>query len=100
LNVARDVPVYSQAGLQSRFPEVTRSLYAVSARETDRGYFRKGEFLVAEIRAGETAGETVVKDLGRTTRRQFSAEEKIRIVLEGLQGEESIAELCLASRRT
>src|SRR5947208_12281501 len=36
----------------------------------------------------------VVKDLRRATRRQFSAEEKIRIVLEGLRDEESIAELC------
>ena len=38
--------------------------------------------------------EQVVSDLRRATRRQFSAEEKIRIVLEGLRGEESIAELC------
>src|SRR4051794_34643098 len=38
--------------------------------------------------------EADVKDLRRATRRQFSAEEKIRIVLEGLRGEESIAELC------
>jgi transposase len=40
--------------------------------------------------------EEVVRDLRRATRRQFSAEEKIRIVLEGLRGEESIAELCRA----
>ena len=48
-----------------------------------------------EIRAGETAGGR--RDQGgirRATRRHFSAEEKIRIVLEGLRGEESIAELC------
>ncbi|QFT99886.1 Transposase (plasmid) [Roseovarius sp. THAF8] len=38
--------------------------------------------------------EKVVKDIRRKTRRQFSAEEKIRIVLEGLRGEISIAELC------
>ena len=38
--------------------------------------------------------EAVVKDIRRATRRQFSAEDKIRIVLEGLRGEESIAELC------
>ena len=38
--------------------------------------------------------EKVVKDIRRATRRQFLAEEKIRIVLEGLRGEESIAELC------
>jgi transposase len=36
----------------------------------------------------------VVKDIRRATRRHFSAEDKIRIVLEGLRGEESIAELC------
>jgi transposase len=34
------------------------------------------------------------KDIRRATRRHFSAEDKIRIVLEGLRGEESIAELC------
>ena len=38
--------------------------------------------------------EQVVTDIRRATRRQFSAEEKIRIVLEGVRGEESIAELC------
>jgi transposase len=38
--------------------------------------------------------ESVVKDIRRNTRRKFSAEEKIRIVLEGLKGEVSISELC------
>ena len=38
--------------------------------------------------------EQVVKDIRRATRRHFSAEEKIRIVLDGLRGEDSIAELC------
>ncbi len=38
--------------------------------------------------------EAVIKDIRRATRRQFSAEEKIRVVLEGLRGEDSIAELC------
>jgi transposase len=38
--------------------------------------------------------ERVVKEIRRLTRRQFSAEEKIRIVLAGLRGEDSIAELC------
>jgi transposase-like protein len=36
-----------------------------------------------------------VTDIRRAIRRHFSAEEKIRIVLEGLRGQESIAELCL-----
>ena len=38
--------------------------------------------------------EQVLKTIRRQTRRQYSAEEKIRIVLEGLRGENSIAELC------
>ena len=38
--------------------------------------------------------ERVVKDIRRAMRRHFSAEDKIRIVLEGLRGEDSIAELC------
>ena len=38
--------------------------------------------------------EQVVKDIRRKTRRHFSAEDKIRIVLEGLRGDDSIAELC------
>ena len=38
--------------------------------------------------------ERVVREIKRKTRRKFSAEEKIRIVLEGLRGEESIAGLC------
>lgn len=38
--------------------------------------------------------EKLVKDIRRRTRKKYSAEEKTRIVLEGLRGEESIAELC------
>jgi transposase len=38
--------------------------------------------------------EIVVKEIRRATRKHYSAEEKIRIVLEGLRGEDSIAELC------
>ena len=38
--------------------------------------------------------EKLVKDIRRRTRKKYSAEEKIRIVLEGLRGEDSIAELC------
>ncbi len=38
--------------------------------------------------------EHTVRDIRRRTRKKYSAEEKIRIVLEGLRGEESIAELC------
>jgi len=38
--------------------------------------------------------EQVVKDIRRATRRHYSAEDKVRIVLSGLRGEDSIAELC------
>ena len=42
----------------------------------------------------KASAERVVKDIRRATRRHFSAEDKIRIVLEGLRGDDSIAELC------
>ena len=38
--------------------------------------------------------EKIVREIKRKTRRKFSSEEKICIVLEGLRGEETIAELC------
>ena len=38
--------------------------------------------------------EKAVKDIRRNTRRKYSTEEKIRIVLDGLRGEDSVAELC------
>jgi len=40
------------------------------------------------------AADRTVRDIRRKTRKQYSAEEKIRIVLSGLRGEDSIAELC------
>jgi len=40
------------------------------------------------------SSEQVVREIQRRTRRRFSAEEKVRIVLEGLRGEHSVAELC------
>ncbi len=46
------------------------------------------------IKTWGTSSEKTVKDTRRATRKQYSAEEKIRIVLGGLRGEESIAELC------
>ena len=42
----------------------------------------------------ETPSERLVRDIRRATRKQYSAEEKIRIVLDGLRGEVTIAELC------
>src|ERR687898_1468799 len=43
---------------------------------------------------GKAPAEQIIKDIRRATRKQYSAEEKIGIVLEGLRGEESIAALC------
>jgi len=40
------------------------------------------------------AAEKTVRDIRRATRRQYTAEEKVRIVIAGLRGEDSIAELC------
>ena len=47
-------------------------------------------------KSGTTSGssERIVKDIRRATRIRRSAEEKIRIVLDGLRGEHSVAELC------
>jgi transposase len=43
---------------------------------------------------GKPPAEAAIKDIRRATRRHYSAEDKIRIVLEGLRGEEGIAALC------
>ena len=42
----------------------------------------------------KVSSESVVKDIRRRTRKKYSSEEKIRIVLDGLQGEDSISSLC------
>ena len=42
----------------------------------------------------KVSSEKVIKDILRRTRTKYSSEEKIRIVLEGIRGEESIANLC------
>ena len=47
----------------------------------------------------ELSSERIVKNIRRATRKRHSAEEKIRIVLDGLRGEASIAELCRRTER-
>jgi transposase len=42
----------------------------------------------------KASSESIVREIKRRTRRKFTAEEKIRIILEGLRGEESIADIC------
>ena len=45
-------------------------------------------------RRKKQSSEAAVRELRRRTRRRFSAEEKVRVVLDGLRGEMSVAELC------
>ena len=47
----------------------------------------------------QTGAAKAIKDIRRATRKQYSAEEKIRIVVNGLRGEETIAELCRREAR-
>ena len=42
----------------------------------------------------KVSSESIVKDIRRRTRKKYSSEEKIRIVLEGIRGEESVSSLC------
>ena len=42
----------------------------------------------------KVSSESVVKDIRRRTRKKYSSEEKIRIVLDGIRGEDSISNLC------
>ena len=76
---------------------------AVSAFETVGWFSRREDFWIMvaarsedERKSGRrnSRRKTPIRDIRRATRRHFSAEEKIRVVLEGLRGEESIAELC------
>ncbi len=54
----------------------------------------KQETKVKNVSAKEERARKTIRQIRRAARRKFSAEEKIRIVLEGLRGEETISELC------
>jgi transposase len=54
----------------------------------------KGERKDQMAKEEKVSAEEIVRDIRRQTRRKYNAEEKIRIVLEGLRGEASVAELC------
>ena len=54
----------------------------------------KGTTMRQKTEVTKPSSEKVIKDIRRITRKQYGAEEKIRIVLDGLRGEESIAALC------
>jgi Transposase len=78
-------------------------LSGVSTIETDPRFSGREDFGIIVAERSEDVqksgpekqpAEDAIRDIRRATRRHFSAEEKIRIVLEGLRGEESIAELC------
>src|SRR5262249_47825749 len=48
----------------------------------------------SKVELHSEAAERTVRDIRRATRRQYAAEEKVRIVIAGLRGEDSVAELC------
>jgi transposase len=84
-------------------PGACSELSNVSTHETDWGGLNKGFWLIVAFQGAKmrqktgpakAPAEQAVKEIRRATRRQFSAEDKIRIVLEGLRREDSIAELC------
>lgn len=54
----------------------------------------KQEESVRTVSAKQSRARETIREIGRATRRKFGAEEKVRIVLEGLRGEESLSELC------
>jgi len=54
----------------------------------------KQDGAVRTVSAKEEQARKTIRQIKRATRRKFSAEEKIRIILEGLRGEETISELC------
>ena len=54
----------------------------------------KQEDALRTVSAKEEKARRTIRQIRRQTRRKFSAEEKIRIVIEGLRGEETISELC------
>ena len=54
----------------------------------------KQETTAKNVSAKEERARKTIRQIRRAVRRKFSAEEKIRIVLEGLRGEETISELC------
>ena len=84
---------------------VTSVLSNVSAYGTNQGDFIREDFRLIVVTEGtkmrqksqtrQTGAAKAIKDIRRATRKQYSAEEKIRIVLDGLRGEETIAELCV-----
>lgn len=49
---------------------------------------------MTEKKSSKPSAEKTIRNIRRNSRRKYSGEEKIRVVLEGLRGEESIAELC------
>ena len=59
-----------------------------------QGVGQSGLFLTYATVHPELPSERIVKNIRRATRKRHSSEEKIRIVLDGLRGESSIAELC------
>ena len=45
------------------------------------------------------SASSLISELKRKTRKNYSSEDKIRIIIEGMRGEVSVAELCLENRK-
>ncbi len=75
------------------FPSAEVGLIVGPSYETLCGVFDPEESLKMS-RTKKQSTEAAVQEIRRWTRRKFAPEEKIRIVLEGLRGEQSISELC------
>jgi transposase len=69
------------------------SWYSVRDHERTEGSVQQ-EASVKRVSAKEEQARKTIREIRRATRRKFSAEEKIRIVLEGLRGDETVSELC------
>jgi len=74
-------------------PSAAFGLGEALSEETHHGV-QGPEERVEMTRTKKQSTEAAVREIRRRTRRKFSPEEKIRIVLEGLRGEQSVSELC------
>lgn len=81
----------SPEGLTNRFGFMVRWRIEEKMEVTMK---QEAEARVRTVSAKEQKARKTVREIRRATRRKFSVEEKIRIVLEGLRGEQTVSELC------
>ena len=73
---------------------VARQSISYEIPEKTKRHFSNQNDLKEDRMSEKVSAENRVREIRRKTRKKYSSEEKVRIVLEGLRGEESIAELC------